>query len=82
MKLTKSKLKEIIREEIQKLDEGNSKTIKYPTNKGTLHIEIEEDTAGIFVDVIFNKVDLTTTNIEFPAGDVSIRQKKKRVKVK
>ena len=79
MKLTESKLREMIREEL--LNETKSYGEKYKTDRGTLHIEIEEDAAGIFVDVIFNKVDLTTTNIEFPTGNVSIKQQKKQVKV-
>ena len=72
-------IKKVVKE--GKLNETKSYGEKYKTDRGTLHIEIEEDAAGIFVDVIFNKVDLTTTNIEFPTGNVSIKQRKKQVKV-
>ena len=60
----------------------SQKTIKHNTRKGTLHIEIEEDTAGVMVDVIFNRVDLSTTDIQFPTGDVEITKRKKKVKLK
>ena len=58
------------------------KTIKHITRKGTVHIEIEEDTGGVMVDVIFNRVDLSTTDIQFPTGDVEITKRKKKVKLK
>jgi hypothetical protein len=64
------------------VNEAVSKTYKLPTQRGTLHIEVEEDPAGVFVDVIFNKVDLTTTDIQFPTGEIKITQRQKRVKLK
>ena len=79
--MKKLQLRKIIKEELLN-EKQTTKTIKYPTDKGTLHIEIEENTDGIVVDVIFNKIDLTTTNIKFPTGDVSIKHRKKRVKIK
>ena len=63
------------------INEAVSKTIKHKTRKGTLQIEIEEDAAGVMVDVIFNRVDLTTTDIQFPVGDVEVTQRKKKVKL-
>lgn len=64
------------------INEVVSKTFKIPTQRGILHIEVEEDPAGIFVDVIFNKVEVTMTDIQFPTGEVKITQKQKRVKLK
>ena len=64
------------------INEAVSKTFKYKTQKGDIHIEIEEDPAGVMVDVIFNKIDLTTTDIQFPVGDVEVTQRKKKVKLK
>jgi len=64
------------------VNETVSKTYKIPTQRGTLHIEVEEDPAGVFVDVIFNRVDLTTTDIQFPTGEVNVTQRQKRVKLK
>lgn len=74
MIITKFGLKESVNEAV-------SKTFKIPTQRGILHLEIEEDPAGIFVDVIFNKVDISTTDIQFPTGEVKITQKQKRVKL-
>jgi len=71
---------ENVNEEV--VSEATSKTYKVPTQRGLLHIEVEEDPAGVFVDVIFNKVDLTTTDIQFPTGEVKITQRQKRVKIK
>ena len=71
---------ENVNEEV--VNEATSKTYKVPTQRGLLHIEVEEDPAGVFVDVIFNKVDLTTTDIQFPTGEVKITQRQKRVKIK
>ena len=65
----------------ESVNEAASKTFKIPTQKGMLHLEVEEDPAGIFVDVIFNKVDIATTDIQFPTGEVKITQKQKRVKL-
>jgi len=73
------KLRDILNESVT---EAVSKTYKIPTQRGTLHIEIEEDTAGVMVDVIFNRVDLSTTDIQFPTGDVEITKRKKKVKLK
>ena len=73
------KLRDILNESV---NEAVSKTYKIPTQRGTLHIEIEEDTAGVMVDVIFNRVDLSTTDIQFPTGDVEITKRKKKVKLK
>lgn len=64
------------------INEVVSKTFKIPTQRGTLHIEVEEDQAGVFVDVIFNNVDITMTDIQFPTGEVKITQKQKRVNLK
>lgn len=64
------------------INEATNKTFKIPTQRGILHIEVEEDPAGIFVDVIFNKVEVTMTDIQFPTGEVKITQKQKRVKLK
>jgi hypothetical protein len=64
------------------VNEAVSKTYKLPTQRGTLHIEVEEDPAGVFVDVIFNRVELTTTDIQFPTGEIKITQRQKRVKLK
>lgn len=64
------------------INEATNKTFKIPTRRGILHIEVEEDPAGIFVDVIFNKVEVTMTDIQFPSGEVKITQKQKRVKLK
>jgi hypothetical protein len=66
----------------ESMNEAVSKTYKIPTQRGTLHIEVEEDTAGVMVDVIFNRVDLSTTDIQFPTGDVEITKRKKKVKLK
>lgn len=66
----------------ESINEAVSKTYKIPTQRGTLHIEVEEDPAGVFVDVIFNRVDLTTTDIQFPTGEVKVTQRQKRVKLK
>jgi len=66
----------------ESVNESVSKTYKIPTQRGTLHIEVEEDTAGVMVDVIFNRVDLSTTDIQFPTGDVEITKRKKKVKLK
>lgn len=59
-----------------------NKTIKHVTSNGTLHIEIEEDPAGVIVDIIFNKEELVEVDIQFPAGNVEIKKKKSRVKLK
>jgi hypothetical protein len=67
---------------VESVNEAVSKTYKIPTQRGTLHIEVEEDTAGVMVDVIFNRVDLSTTDIQFPTGDVEITKRKKKVKLK
>lgn len=66
----------------ESINEAVSKTYKIPTQRGTLHIEVEEDPAGVCVDVIFNRVDLTTTDIQFPTGEVKVKQRQKRVKLK
>ena len=66
-----------VKESNESVNEEISKTYKIPTQKGTLHIEIEESDAGAAVDVIFNRVDLSTTNIQYPTGDVEITQRKK-----
>ena len=66
----------------ESVNEAVSKTYKIPTQRGTLHIEVEEDPGGVFVDVIFNRVDLTTTDIQFPTGEVIVTQRQKRVKLK
>lgn len=66
---------------LESINEAVSKTFKIPTQRGILHLEVEEDPAGIFVDVIFNKVDIATTDIQFPTGEVKITQKQKRVKL-
>ena len=65
----------------ESVNEAVSKTFKIPTQRGMLHLEVEEDAAGIFVDVIFNKVDIATTDIQFPTGEVKITQRQKRVKL-
>jgi hypothetical protein len=65
----------------ESINEAVSKTFKIPTQRGILQLEVEEDPAGIFVDVIFNKVDIATTDIQFPTGEVKITQKQKRVKL-
>lgn len=67
---------------VESVNEAVSKTYKIPTQRGTLHIEVEEDTAGVMVDVIFNRVDLSTTDIQFPTDDVEITKRKKKVKLK
>lgn len=66
---------------LESVNEAVSKTFKIPTQRGMLHLEVEEDAAGIFVDVIFNKVDIATTDIQFPTGEVKITQRQKRVKL-
>ena len=71
-----------VKESNESVNEEVSKTYKIPTQKGTLHIEVEEDAAGAIVDVIFNRVDLSTTNIQYSTGDVEITQRKKKVKLK
>ena len=73
--MKKSQLKQIIKEELKQLNEVNSKTIKYKTSHGLVHIEIEEDVAGLFIDVIMNKKDLVEINIEAPTGNVIVKQK-------
>jgi len=73
-KITKSGLRTIIKEELKQLTES-TKTIKHKTSNGMLYIEIEEDSAGVFIDVKFNKDLLTTTDIEFPSGNVNIKQR-------
>ena len=72
----------LLKESNKSVNEGVSKTYKIPTQKGTLHIEVEEDDAGAVIDVIFNRVDLSTTNIQYPTGDVEITQRKKKVELK
>ena len=74
--------KKVIKMFSESINEAASKTYKIPTQRGTLHIEVEHDNAGVFVDVIFNRVDLTTTDIQFPTGEVEVTQRQKRVKLK
>ena len=61
---------------------NENRTIKYPTPKGTLHIEVEEDAAGVIVDVIFDKKEVAEIDIQFPSGDVVVKHKTKRVSLK
>ena len=69
-------------EDVNESSVNENRTIKYPTSNGTVHVEIEEDAGGVFVDLIFNKTEISTTDIQFPTGEVSIKQKQKRVKLK
>lgn len=69
--------KDVVKESIN--EQTKSRTIKYPTSKGTLHLEIEEDAAGVIVDIIFNKIELVEADIQFPTGNVVVKHKKKRV---
>ena len=69
-------------EDVNESSVNENRTIKYPTSNGTVHVEIEEGAGGVFVDLIFNKTEISTTDIQFPTGEVSIKQKQKRVKLK
>lgn len=71
--------KENVRESI---NESMAKVYTYPTQKGKLQLSIEEDAAGVMVDIIFNTIDLTTTDIAFPTGEVTMSKWKKKVKLK
>lgn len=64
------------------LNEVVSKTYKIPTQRGTLQLKIEEDPDGVIVDVIFNRVMLSTIDVQFPTGKVEVKQRYKKVKLK
>ena len=72
MKITKTKLKEIIREEIQKLDEGPIKSIKQLFDKFTGKEKKKEVTRQIlklFYDVLIkNNVVVETIETKKPKG--------------
>jgi len=80
-KLKKSELRQIIKEGILKLQEED-KTIKYPTQWGTIHLEINDDAGGAFIDLIVNQQEVLEININNPSGEIIVKQKKKRVKLK
>jgi hypothetical protein len=68
------------------INEAVSKILKYKSQKGDINIEIEEDPAGIFVDVKmkgkgFNSL-LSTTDIEFPSGHIKVTPRVKRIPIK
>jgi len=75
--MKKSELREMIREVIVE-----NKTIKHKTSWGTIHLEIEEDAGGAFIDLIVNKQEVLEINIQNPTGEVTIKQKKKKIKLK
>lgn len=83
MKITKEKLKEIIKEEIQSLtrESINERISKIPTESGTLQIDVDEGPGGLFVGIIFNKNHISTTDIQLPSGGVEVTQHKKRIKI-
>lgn len=83
MKLTKSKLREIIREEIQELKRKpvNERISKIPIQDGTLEIDVDDGPAGLLIGIIFNKNHISTTDIQRPSGNIDVTQHKNRIKI-
>jgi hypothetical protein len=78
------KLRDILNESV---NEAISKTLKYRSRiGGDIFIEIEEDPAGIFVDVrmkgkTYNAL-LSTTDIEYPSGHINVKPRVKNIPIK
>ena len=71
----------------ESVNEAISKTLKYRSRiGGDIFIEIEEDPAGIFVDVRmkgkgYNAL-LSTTDIEYPTGHINVTPRVKNIPIK
>ena len=78
------KLRDILNESV---NEAVSKTLKYRSRiGGDIFIEIEEDPAGIFVDVRMKGKNynalLSTTDIEYPSGHIKVTPRVKNIPIK
>jgi hypothetical protein len=78
------KLRDILNESV---NEAVSKTLKYRSRiGGDIFIEIEEDPAGIFVDVRMKGKNynalLSTTDIEYPSGHINVTPRVKNIPIK
>ena len=71
----------------ESVNEAISKTLKYRSRiAGDIFIEIEEDPAGIFVDVRMKGKNynalLSTTDIEYPSGHIKVTPRVKNIPIK
>ena len=79
------KLKDLLNESV---NEAVSKTLKYKSRfpAANIFIEIEEDPAGIFVDVRIKGKNynalLSTTDIEYPSGHINVKPRVKNIPIK
>ena len=79
--------KKVIKMFGESVNEAVSKTLKYRSRiGGDIFIEIEEDPAGIFVDVRMKGKNynalLSTTDIEYPSGHINVTPKVKNIPIK
>ena len=79
--------KKVIKMFGESVNEAVSKTLKYRSRiGGDIFIEIEEDPAGIFVDVRMKGKNynalLSTTDIEYPSGHINVTPRVKNIPIK
>jgi len=86
-KIDKKKFEKLTGLKKESVNEAVSKTLKYRSRiGGDIFIEIEEDPAGIFVDVrmkgrTYNAL-LSTTDIEYPSGHINVTPRVKNIPIK